>query len=179
MKQQSERGVRICEKNNSADTKASEEGGEEVLQALEQRFPCSPWKRSLWGRMFPCSPWMSTVEQISTCSPWRTPCQSKLWSTAAHRKDSAGAVHEEGTSRWSRGRVWGVLPLRRKERQRQRVKNWLQHPFPIPLHRSGGGGREIGSVAEPGKKGGVVGRCFKSLFYFSLPYSDLIGNKLN
>jgi len=55
----------------------------------------------------------------------------------------AGAVHEElqpvgrthigevcgelspvrGTSRWGRGRVGGVLPLRDKEQQRQRVMN--------------------------------------------------------
>ena len=43
----------------------------------------------------------------------------------------------------------------------------------------GGGGRGIGSKAEPGKKGGVGGRCvFKIWFCFSLSYSDLIGNKL-
>jgi len=37
-----ERRVR-CERNSSADSKVSEEGGgEEVLQALEQRLPCSP-----------------------------------------------------------------------------------------------------------------------------------------
>ncbi|GAB0185559.1 hypothetical protein GRJ2_001021200 [Grus japonensis] len=41
---QPERGVRICERNNSADTKASAEGGQEVLQALEQRSPCSHGK---------------------------------------------------------------------------------------------------------------------------------------
>ena len=53
-------------------------------------------------------------------------------------------------------------------------------PIPIPLRRCRGGGRGIGSKAEPGKKGGVGGRCvFKIRFYFSLSYSDLIGNKLN
>ncbi|KAK4815122.1 hypothetical protein QYF61_017397 [Mycteria americana] len=40
---QPERGGRICERSSSADTKAGEEGGEEVLQAPEQRFPCGPW----------------------------------------------------------------------------------------------------------------------------------------
>ena len=44
-KLQPEKGVRICERNNSADPQVSEEGGEEVLQAWEQRFPCSPWGR--------------------------------------------------------------------------------------------------------------------------------------
>ena len=36
-----ERGVRLHERNNSADTPVSAEGGEEVLQALEQRFPAA------------------------------------------------------------------------------------------------------------------------------------------
>jgi len=36
-----------------------EEEEKEVLQAPEQRFPCSSWR--------------SMVEQIFTCSPWRTP----------------------------------------------------------------------------------------------------------
>jgi len=31
---------------------------------------------------------------------------------------------------------------------------------PIPLHHLGGGGREMGSEAEPAKKGEVGGRCF-------------------
>ena len=33
-------------------------------------------------------------------------------------------------------------------------------PIPAPLHCWWGGGRGIGSKAEPGKKGGVKGRCF-------------------
>ena len=63
-----------------------------------------------------------------------------------------------GTSRWSRWRVWGVLPLRRKERQRQRVMNWPQPPFPVPLCHSGGGGRETGVKLSPGRReaGGEV-----------------------
>jgi len=40
-----ERGVRLCERNNSADPKVNAEGGEEVLQVPEHRFPCSPWSR--------------------------------------------------------------------------------------------------------------------------------------
>ena len=40
-----ERGVRTCKRNNPADTKVSGEEGEEMLQVLEQRFPCSPWGR--------------------------------------------------------------------------------------------------------------------------------------
>ena len=53
--------------------------GEEVLQAPEKRFPCSPWR--------------STVEQISTCSLWRTPHQSR-W---MHPKVAVTPWREEAT----------------------------------------------------------------------------------
>jgi len=51
-------------------------------------------------------------------------------------------------------------------------------PIPVPLRRSGGGRKEIGSKAEPEKKGGVGEDVLRLSFYFSLPYSNLIGNKL-
>jgi len=47
---------------------------------------------------------------------------------------------------------------------------------PVPL---GGRRQRNRSEVEPRKKGGMGGRCFKIWFYFSLFYSDLIGNKLN
>ena len=50
---------------------------------------------------------------------------------------------------------------------------------PIPLHCLGGRGREFGSEGEPGKKEGVEERVLRFSFYFSLPYPDFIGNKLN
>ena len=85
----------------------------------------------------------------------------------------------EEPSSWSKGRVLGVLPLRRKERQRQRGMNGPQPPLPVPLHRSGGGGRETGVKLSPGRREGWGGRCFKIWFYFLLSYSDLIGYELN
>ena len=52
-------------------------------------------------------------------------------------------------------------------------------PTPCPPALLRGLGREFGSEAVPRKKGGMGGRCFKIWFYFSLPYSGLIGNKLS
>jgi len=52
-------------------------------------------------------------------------------------------------------------------------------PIPHPPALLGGRRERNGSEAEPGKKGGVGGRCFKIRIYFSLSYSDLIGDKLN
>jgi len=85
----------------------------------------------------------------------------------------------DATPCWSRGRAWGVLPLRRKEQQRQRVMNGPQPPFPIPLWLLWGGGREFGSEVKPRKKGGMGGRCYKICFYISLSCSYSIANKVN
>jgi len=52
-------------------------------------------------------------------------------------------------------------------------------PVPHPPAPLGGRRERSGSEVERRKKGGVGGRCFKIWFYFSLPYSDLIGDKLN
>ena len=51
-----------------------------MLQATEQRFPFSPWRKLWWGRLAPWSPWRSTVEQISSFRPGRTPHQIR-WVT--------------------------------------------------------------------------------------------------
>ena len=39
-------------------------------------------------------------------------------------------------------------------------------PIPCPPVPLQGGGREFGSEVEPGKKGGVGGRCFSDLVLF-------------
>jgi len=52
-------------------------------------------------------------------------------------------------------------------------------PIPCPPVPLGGRRERNGSEAEPGKKAGVLGRCFKIWIYFSLSYSDLIGGELN
>ena len=71
--------------------------GEEVLQALEQRFLCSPWRL--------------TVEQISTCSPWRTPHRSR-WMPK-------GRCDPMGSLRWSRLLAGPVDPWREEPRLEQ------------------------------------------------------------
>ena len=127
------------------------------------------WKRntSYWGSPFlkDYTPWEGpTLGQFVKDSRWSSLCRT---------------VSREREPTPEQGQRARSPPLRRKERQRQRVMNWPQPPFPVPLSYSRGGGREFGSEAEPGKKGEVGGRCFKICFYFSLPYSDLIGDKLN
>lgn len=85
--------MRTYERNSSADTKGSEVGGGEGVQAPELRFPCNPWCLSgtrylptpWWVRLCLCSPCKPQEEQTSTCSPWRIPrldqvdVQNRLW----------------------------------------------------------------------------------------------------
>jgi len=49
-------------------------------------------------------------------------------------------------------------------------------PILCPLVLLRGRRKRNGSEAEPGKKGGVGGRCFKIWIYFSLSYSNLISD---
>jgi len=49
-------------------------------------------------------------------------------------------------------------------------------PRPPALLRVGKRERN-GSEAEPGKKGGVGGRCFKIWIYFLTSYADLVGDE--
>jgi len=52
-------------------------------------------------------------------------------------------------------------------------------PISRPLSRLGWRSWRNMSEVEPGKKGGVGGKCFKIWFYFVLSYSVFIGDKLN
>lgn len=53
----------------------NEEGGEEMLNALEKRFPLQPMERPMVEQaVCPCSPWSTTAEQISVHSPGKSPC---------------------------------------------------------------------------------------------------------
>jgi len=63
--------------------------------------------------------------------------------------------------------------------QGQRVMNLLQPHSPYPCAAGREEVEKIGNEVEPGKEGGMGGRCFRIWFYFSLSCSDLISNKLN
>jgi len=111
----------------------------------------------------------------------------------------AQAVHEElqPVGRTHIGEVCGELPPVRGTftlGQRQSVRSLPPErqglaettydeltvtPIPHPHMSLGGRRGRNGSETEPGKKGGVGGRCFKIWFYLSLSYSDLIGDELN
>ena len=211
-----EKGGRQCERNNSADTKVTAEGGRGG--AWDARAGCFPLQLMTKTMVRQLIPLQSMVEQISTCSPWKelharagwclkeavtpwgAPCWSNLflrdctrgrdprwgrsWRAAARGKDSrvrslCRTLSRERDPRLEQGQRVRSPPLRRKERPSQRVMNWLQPPFPVPLHCSGRGGREYESEVEPGKKGVGGRRCFKIWIYFSLSYSDLVGDELN
>jgi len=143
------------------------------------------------------------VEQISTCSPWKGPhagaggCPKvavTLW--GAH----AGAACEElltlgrthvvavcgelspmkGTFTLEQGQSVRSPPRPEEEAAAETTCDGLTvTPIPHPPAPLGGRRKRNGNEAEPGKKGGVGGRCVKVWIYFSLSYSDLIGDELN
>jgi len=100
-----ETGVRVCKRNNSADTKVSAEGGQEVLQVPEQRFLCSHGA-DRGEASFPLQPWRPMRKQISTRSLGRTPRQS--------RGMPEGSCDPVGSPRWSR-LLAGPVALWREE----------------------------------------------------------------
>ncbi|KAJ7402002.1 hypothetical protein BTVI_90403 [Pitangus sulphuratus] len=61
-----ERRVRICERNNSADTKASEEEGEGSAPGARAEIPLQPLVQPMVTQADAWSPWRSMGEQRST-----------------------------------------------------------------------------------------------------------------
>ncbi|KAF4803257.1 hypothetical protein TURU_018696 [Turdus rufiventris] len=102
--------MRICDTNNSADTKVSGEGtggapgtrAEIPLQGMvRQLCPCSP-RRITGVQRSTCNPWRITGMQRSTCSPWRILC----WS----RRMTKGSCDPMGTHAGA-GSLEGLDPL--------------------------------------------------------------------
>ena len=94
MEQQQERGGRICERNNPADTKVSEEGGGGDASGGGAEIPLQPVGKTMVRQVVPLQPREVHGEQISTCSPGRTPRRSR-WVPK-------GGCDPMGTPRWSR-----------------------------------------------------------------------------
>lgn len=183
-------------RNNSADTKVQgekERGGHPdsgvqiPLQAMMKTVPwrpseawnCNPWKAGAGvGSWQETAAWRVMLARSRFC--WQDlqhPEEFCSWRTASWGRTHAGTFLEENTHGevqeepcltgenpcWSRQRTWG-------ERS-SRVRNWLQLPFPIPLHCCQGGYREFGGKVEPRKKGGVGERCLYIWVFFPLSYS--------
>jgi len=98
------RGLRLCERNNSADTQVGAEGGGKVLQALEQRFPAA--RGADHGEAgCRCSHGGPRGSRSPTCSPGRTPRWSRecpkeaviLWGACAGAGLLEGLVTPLGT----------------------------------------------------------------------------------
>lgn len=61
--------------------------GKEALQAAEQRFPCSLWRRARGSSLYPCSPRRNTSETTEKISQWEVSlytcyslhCTSEHW----------------------------------------------------------------------------------------------------
>jgi len=175
---------------------------------VRQAVPCNPW-RSMVEQISTHSPWRTPgwsrwvrpkeavtpggpmLEQAPgrACGPVERGTHSRegLLSGLVTPWDTHGGAACSWRSAplgrdpcWSRGKVSGVLLLRRKEQQRQCVTNWLQPPFPFTLHHwTGEEVVNMGVKLNSGRREEWGKAVFEICFYFSWHNSDLIGNKLN
>jgi len=147
---QQERGVRICERNNCADTKVSEGGA----PGAGAEIPLQPLDKTMASQAVTLQPMEVHVEQTSTCSLWRedpTPeqvdAQMRLWpcgesaleqvywqdlSTSEGPVMEQSVPEEEGPTLeqfvenclpWRDPMLEQGKSVRRKEEQRQSVMN--------------------------------------------------------
>jgi len=84
-----------------------------------------------------------------------TPRWSSSWRTVSHGKDPMLEQFMEDSVPWEGPRAGAGAECEKERAAETACDEWTAAPFPVPLRHSGGGGREIGSEAEPRKKGGV------------------------
>ena len=170
--------------------------------------PCSPWSRPRWRQAVPAAmeahggadphlqpredPTLTQGVPEGGCDPVGSPHWSRLLVGAvALQREEPMLEQVCWQGLWPHGWLleqfmdqclpWESWSRGRGGRSGRDIVWWPDHnPHSLfPCTVRGGGGREIGSEVEPGKKGGVGRRWCKICFYFSLTYSDFIGNRLN
>jgi len=94
---------------------------EDVLQALEQRFPCSLWRRQWWGRLCLCRPMQEVYGGADThLQPVKDPTPEQV-------DAPKGGCEPVGSPCWSRVLAVPVAPWRQKPMLEQvsRQDLWL------------------------------------------------------
>lgn len=120
---------------------------------------------------------------------WRTACCGGSHARAVHDlqpvgRSIVGEVHGESSPVgcapcWSRGGVWGVLPLRRKDQGKYDELTLIPLSCPsVPLSWEVGE-KIVGVRLSPGTRREWEEGVWRFSFYFSLSCGYLIGNKLN
>lgn len=125
---------------------------EEVLQAPDQRFPCSPWQRQLWSRN---SLAVHSGADAHTAAYFLTLCQSRQMSnegTAAHGEAAVEQASLKGLqpienmqgscSGWLDPHERDPMPglgrgVRRKEQQEEAGQDWQIHSPPLCEEKEG------------------------------------------
>ena len=149
----------------------------------------TPWGAPRWSRLLPgpADPWREEpmLEQVCWQGLWSHAGAVCSWRTAPLGKDPRWgslwrAVSREGDLTLEQGQSVRNLPPE-EEGAAETTCDELTAvpPFPIPLRCSGAGGREMGVKLSPGRRDGWGEGVLRFRFYFSLSWSDLIGNKWN
>jgi len=126
-----------------------------------------------WNSLFLeyCTPWEGPTLGwfVKSCSPWEgLSLWRSLWRTAMR-----------GTFTLEQGKSVKSPPPEEHGAAETMCDELTATPIPRPPSLPEGRRERNGSEVEPRMKGGVGGRCVKIWIYFSLSYSDLIGDELN
>ena len=167
---------------------------------VEQTSTCSPWRTSCRSRWMHPKEAVTLWEAHTGAGSWQDlwprgrpmleqfvpeglqpygsgPHWSSSWRTVAHGKDSSWKKFVENCLPWEGPHARaGEESEKSALRQRQRGMNWLQPPFPCATW---GKVEKLGVKSSLGRREGWREGFLRFSFYFSLSYSDLIGNKLN
>ena len=117
---------------------------------------CDPVGDPQWNSLF-----------LKDCTPWKGPTLEQFVKNDSHRRNSWRTVSRGRDPTLEQGKTVRSPPPEEEGAAETTCDELTATPIPYPLRCSGrGGGRKIGNEVEPGKKGGVGGRCFKICFYF-------------
>lgn len=137
------------------------EYGEDLLQALEQRFLCTPQRRPQWRMTTEAEGHFRGCNASEGRDTWEKLQAMEIECSRRFSGRSFGSVapmlEQSEPNRWHRVERWRTVycgrnptqgrSVRRKEQQRQRLSNCPQPQFPILLVvlMAGGGGDEVWS----------------------------------
>ncbi|GAB0183023.1 AN1-type zinc finger protein 5-like [Grus japonensis] len=158
-----------CDLMGSMEQAAGRTCGKRQRSPRWSRFAgrtCDPVGDPQWSGLFlkDCTPWKGPMleQLVKKFSLWEGLMLEKLVEDCLLREGPHAAPGEEREEEGAAETMCDELPTT---------------PTPHPLCHWRGGGRETGIEVKPRMKGGMEGRHFKIWVYFSLLYSDLIGNK--
>ena len=153
--------------------------------------PADPWRAEpmleqvCWYDLWPCGgptleqPVPEGLHPMGRDQLWGSPWRAAARGKDSHRRSLWRAVSLERNLTLEQGQSLRSPPPEEEGAAKTTCDELTTAPVPCPPEPLGGEKGEKREVKlSPGRREGG-GRCFKIWFYFSLSYSDLIGDELN